>query len=68
MVEGQRLFGEPDHLIPVVSADLASYQQFYETVLVRLSGVRGLTSTIVVQQAVGPRPLPARPPREVPSR
>lgn len=63
VVEAQRLFGEPDYLVRVVSADLASYQELYETVLIRLPGVRGLNSTIVMKQAVGPRPLPDRAPR-----
>lgn len=64
VVEAQRLFGEPDYLIRVVSADLPAYQHLYETVLVRLPGVRGLNSTIVMKQAVGPRPFPGRSPRE----
>jgi len=64
VVEAQRLFGEPDYLVRVVSADLASYQELYESVLIRLPGVRGLNSTIVMKQAVGPRPLPDRPPRQ----
>lgn len=67
IVEAQRLFGEPDYLIRVLSADLPSYQQLYETELIRLPGVRGLNSTIVMKQAVSPRPLPARPPRELPA-
>ncbi|MBZ3901892.1 Lrp/AsnC family transcriptional regulator [Streptomyces griseiscabiei] len=68
VVEAQRLFGEPDYLIRVVSADLPSYQQLYESVLVRLPGVRGLNSTIVMKQAVPPRPLPGRPPRAATAR
>lgn len=65
VVEAQRLFGEPDYLVRVVSADLPSYQHLYESVLIHLPGVRGLNSTIVMKQAVHPRPLPGRPPREV---
>lgn len=60
ILEAQRLFGEPDYLVRVVTADLASYQQLYESTLVRLPGVRGMTSTLVMKQAVGPRPLPER--------
>lgn len=63
VVEAQRLFGEPDYLIRVVSSDLPSYQRLYETVLIKLPGVRGLNSVIVMKQVVGPRPLPERPPR-----
>ncbi|MET8571653.1 Lrp/AsnC family transcriptional regulator [Streptomyces sp. NPDC004783] len=65
IVEAQRLFGEPDYLIRVVTADLPSYQHLYETVLIHLPGVRSLNSTIVMKQAVRPRPLPARAPRHV---
>lgn len=64
VIEAQRLFGEPDYLIRVVSADLPSYQHLYDTVLIRLPGVRSLNSTIVMKQAVSPRPFPGRPPRE----
>ena len=64
VVEAQRLFGEPDYLIRVVSADLPSYQRLYDSVLIRLPGVRGLNSTIVMKRVVGPRPFPGRPPRE----
>jgi DNA-binding Lrp family transcriptional regulator len=64
VIEAQRLFGEPDYLIRVVSADLPSYQHLYETVLIRLPGVRSLNSTIVMKQAVSPRPFPDRPPRQ----
>ncbi|MGN6781833.1 MAG: Lrp/AsnC family transcriptional regulator [Marmoricola sp.] len=60
VVEAQRLFGEPDYLLRVVSADLGSYQELYESTLVNLPGVRGMTSTLVMKQAVGPRPLPER--------
>lgn len=65
VVEAQRLFGEPDYLIRVVNADLPSYPHMYETVLIKLPGVRGLNSTIVMKQAVSPRPFPDRAPREL---
>jgi DNA-binding Lrp family transcriptional regulator len=58
IVEAQRLFGDPDYLIRVVSADLTAYQALYETVLVQLPGLAGLRSTIVMKQAVPLRPLP----------
>ncbi len=64
VIQAQRLFGDPDYLIRVVSADLPSYQHLYETVLIHLPGVRSLNSTIVMKQAVSPRPFPSRPPRE----
>jgi DNA-binding Lrp family transcriptional regulator len=63
VIEAQRLFGEPDYLIRVVSADLASYQQLYDRMLIRLPGISGLKSSIVMKQAVNPRPIPSTPPR-----
>jgi DNA-binding Lrp family transcriptional regulator len=53
----QRLFGDPDYLLRVVTADLAAYQQLYDQRLNALPGLR-LTSTIVMKNIVGPRPLP----------
>ncbi|MEH0473382.1 Lrp/AsnC family transcriptional regulator [Streptomyces sp. B21-097] len=64
IVEAQRLFGEPDYLIRVVTADLPSYQHLYESALIHLPGVRSLNSTIVMKHAVQPRPLPERPSRD----
>ncbi|MBO8192437.1 Lrp/AsnC family transcriptional regulator [Streptomyces oryzae] len=68
VIEAQRLFGEPDYLIRVVSADLPSYQHLYETVLIRLPGVRSLNSTIVMKHVVSPRPFPTRPPHGLSSK
>lgn len=64
IVEAQRLFGEPDYLVRVVTAGLPSYQHLYASVLIHLPGVRSLDSTIVTKQAVHPRPLPERPSRD----
>jgi DNA-binding Lrp family transcriptional regulator len=33
VIEAQRLFGDPDYLIRVVTADLAAYQRLYDTTL-----------------------------------
>nr|WP_272949189.1 Lrp/AsnC family transcriptional regulator [Kribbella pittospori] len=60
IIEAQRLFGEPDYLIRVVSADLAAYQKLYESTLVQLPGVTGLNSTIVMKHSVPLRPYPVR--------
>jgi DNA-binding Lrp family transcriptional regulator len=60
VIEAQRLFGDPDYLIRVVTADLAAYQRLYDTTLARLPGVQRLNSTIVLKQSVPIRPLPTR--------
>lgn len=58
VIEAQRLFGEPDYLLRVVTASLAAYQQLYDRSLVRLPGVQGLRSTIMMKKVVPLRPLP----------
>ena len=60
VIEAQRLFGEPDYLLRVVTASLTAYQQLYDQTLARLPGVQGLTSTILMKQVVPLRPLPTR--------
>lgn len=58
VIEAQRLFGEPDYLLRIVTADLRAYQTLYDDVLTRLPGLRGLNSTIVMKETVPRRPLP----------
>ncbi len=55
----QRLFGDPDYLLRIVTADLAAYQQFEDDVLSALPGVQRLNSTLVMKRVVDDRPLPA---------
>jgi DNA-binding Lrp family transcriptional regulator len=59
IVEAQRLFGDPDYLLRVVTADLVAFQQLYDRQLATLPGVRRLTSTIVMKDVVVHRPLPS---------
>ena len=58
VVQAQRLFGDPDYLLRVVSADLPAFQRLYDERLATLPGVRRLTSTLVMKQVVRDRPLP----------
>ena len=58
VVQAQRLFGQPDVLIRVVTEDLAAYQRLYDQQLSRLPGVQGITSTIVMKNVVPARALP----------
>lgn len=60
VIEAQRLFGQPDYLLRVVTRDLTSYQQLYEDVLAHLPGVAVLTSTIVMKHVVPARALPTQ--------
>jgi DNA-binding Lrp family transcriptional regulator len=54
----ERLFGDPDYLVRVVTADLASYQVLRDEQLGALPGVHRLSSTIVMKRVVDERPLP----------
>jgi DNA-binding Lrp family transcriptional regulator len=59
VVQAERLFGEPDYLLRVVTADLAAYQRLQDEKLTALPGVQRMTSTLVMKQVVPDRPLPA---------
>jgi DNA-binding Lrp family transcriptional regulator len=56
--EAERLFGDPDYLVRVATADLASYQVLRDEKLATLPGVHRLTSTIVMKRVVHDRPYP----------
>jgi DNA-binding Lrp family transcriptional regulator len=62
VVQAQRLFGDPDYLLRVLTADLAAYQRLYDEQLATLPGVQRLNSTLVMKQVVGVRPLPIQTP------
>ncbi|WP_433190567.1 Lrp/AsnC family transcriptional regulator [Actinoallomurus sp. CA-150999] len=58
VIQAQRLFGEPDYLLRVTTADLVAFQQLYDNQLAKLPGVQRLTSTLVMKNVVHDRPLP----------
>ncbi|MGP3769614.1 Lrp/AsnC family transcriptional regulator [Streptomyces sp. SDT5-1] len=58
VVQAERLYGIPDYLLRVVTADNESYQRLFEEKLGTLPTVERLSSTIVMKPVVGPRPLP----------
>jgi DNA-binding Lrp family transcriptional regulator len=58
----ERLFGDPDYLIRVATADIAAYQTLRDEQLATLPGVGRLTSTIVMKRIVEERPFPLTPP------
>jgi DNA-binding Lrp family transcriptional regulator len=59
VVQAERLFGDPDYLLRVVTADLAGYQRLQDEKLTALPGVQRMTSTLVMKRVVPDRPLPA---------
>lgn len=66
--QAERLFGDPDYLIRVATADLAAYQALRDEKLATLPGVQRLTSTIVMKRIVADRPYPVAPPSGQPRR
>jgi DNA-binding Lrp family transcriptional regulator len=58
VVQAQRLFGDPDYLLRIVTKDLAAFQQLYDDRLASLPGVQRLTSTLVMKSIVENRSLP----------
>jgi DNA-binding Lrp family transcriptional regulator len=59
VVHAQRLFGDPDYLLRVLTEDLGAYQRLEDDKLATLPGVQRLTSTLVMKRIVHDRPLPA---------
>lgn len=61
LVSAHRLFGEPDYMLRILTADIAGYQALYDDQLGSLPGVRRCTSTMVMKSigADGTVPLTA---------
>jgi DNA-binding Lrp family transcriptional regulator len=57
----ERLFGDPDYLVRVATADIDSYQRLRDEKLATLPGVQRLSSTIVMKRVVDERPYPLGP-------
>ncbi|WGK92840.1 Lrp/AsnC family transcriptional regulator [Pseudomonas migulae] len=58
VVDAQRLFGEPDYFLHVITQDLPAFQRLYDESLSTLPNVQRLTSTLVMKRVVQDRPLP----------
>ena len=58
VIEAQRLFGDPDYLLRVVTADLEAYAALEDDTLAALPGVQRLTSTLIMKRVVSDRPMP----------
>lgn len=58
VLQAQRLFGDPDYLLRVVTRDLEAYRRLYDERLASLPGVQRLSSTLVMANLVEARPLP----------
>src|ERR1044072_5222882 len=49
VLQAQRLFGDPDYLLRVVTRDLPAFQKLYDDRLATLPGVPRLRSTLVMK-------------------
>ena len=58
IVEAQRLFGDPDYLLQVITKDLDAFQQLYDESLTSLPNVQRLVSTLVMKNVINDRVLP----------
>jgi DNA-binding Lrp family transcriptional regulator len=58
VLQAQRLFGDPDYLLRVITRDLPAFQKLYDDRLSTLPGVQRLTSTLIMKSVVENRPLP----------
>ena len=59
VVQAERLFGDPDYLLRIVTTDLAAYQRLQDEQLSLLPGIQRMTSTLVMKRVVAGRALPA---------
>ena len=58
VVQAERLFGDPDYLLRIVTTDLAAYQVLEDDHLAVLPGFQRITSTLVMKRIAHNRPLP----------
>ncbi|MFC9493782.1 Lrp/AsnC family transcriptional regulator [Streptomyces sp. NPDC056982] len=58
VLQAQRLFGDPDFLLRVVTRDLEAFRHLYDERLATLPGVQRLSSTLVMASIVEARSLP----------
>ncbi|WKX01748.1 Lrp/AsnC family transcriptional regulator (plasmid) [Rhodococcus aetherivorans] len=58
ILQAQRLFGDPDYLLRIVTRDLPAFQALYDEQLATLPGVQRLSSTLVMKSIADDRPLP----------
>lgn len=58
IIEAQRLFGDPDYLLQVITKDLQAFQRLYDEQLTSLPNVQRLVSTLVMKNVIHDRVLP----------
>jgi|SRR6478735_9419540 DNA-binding Lrp family transcriptional regulator len=58
VIQAQRLFGDPDYLLRLITRDLPHFQHVYDNDLATLPGVQRLSSTLVMKSIADDRPIP----------
>ena len=58
IIQAQRLFGDPDFILHVITTDLPAYQRLYDESLSTLPSVLRLRSTLVMKSVIQNRTLP----------
>ncbi len=58
VLQAERLFGDPDYLLRILTTDLAAYQRLEDDHLSALPGVQRITSTLVMKRIAHDRPIP----------
>jgi len=58
IIQAQRLFGDPDYLLHVITKNLPAFQQLYDEKLSSLPSIQRLVSTLVMKDLLSDRLLP----------
>lgn len=57
ITSAQRLFGDPDYILNLLTCDIDAFRQLYDRTLSSLPGVARLKSTLVMKDIVRERPI-----------
>ncbi|MFT8815565.1 Lrp/AsnC ligand binding domain-containing protein [Acetobacter fabarum] len=57
ITSAQRLFGDPDYILQVLTRDIQSFPMLYDERLSSLESVQRLTSTLVMKNLFQDKPL-----------
>ncbi|EGH71568.1 Lrp/AsnC family transcriptional regulator [Pseudomonas syringae] len=58
IIQAQRLFGDPDYQLIIITKDLPQFQKLYDEHLSNLPNVQRLTSTLVMKDVIKDRHMP----------
>jgi DNA-binding Lrp family transcriptional regulator len=61
VVQAERLIGNPDYLLRIVTADLTEFQRLHDEHVATLPSIQRLNTTVVLKHVVEAHPLPELP-------